>query len=77
MRRSHMVPSSIRASNLARWFPLGLFPGINGTVSGVSTDALLFSHVGAQLMHMYRVFARSGTHAISDAEIPGCLFSSH
>ena len=69
MRRSHMVPVSIRAFNLARWFPpwtvsrenwnIALWP----SVSGVSTDALLFSRVGAQLMHRYRVFARSGTHA--------------
>ena len=69
MRRSHMVPASIRAANLARWFPLWTVSrenwniALRSSVSGVSTDALLFSCVGAQLMHRYRVFARSGTHA--------------
>ena len=69
MRRSYMVPASIQAANLARWFPPWTVSRENwnialwSSVSGVSTDALLISRVGAQLMHRYRVFARSGTHA--------------
>ena len=69
MRRSHMVPASIRAANLARWFPPWTVSRANwnialrSSVSGVSMDALLFSRVGAQLMHRYCVFARSGIHA--------------
>ena len=69
MRWSSMVPASIRAANLARWFPPWTVSRENwnialwSSVSGVSTDALLFSCVGAQLMDRYRVFARSSTHA--------------
>ena len=64
-----MVPASIREANLARWFPPWTVSrenwniALRSSLSGVSTDALLFSRVGAQLMHRYRVFARSGTHA--------------
>ena len=46
--------------------PLDCFPGELehrlAVVSGVATDALLFSRIGALLVHRYRVFARSGTH---------------
>ena len=35
---------------------------LNATVSGVSTDALLFSQSGMPLVHRYHVFGRGGTH---------------
>ena len=35
MRRAHTVPAMVKASNLARWFPLGRFPVNNGAPSYV------------------------------------------
>ena len=68
MRTTHSEPASIRAANLARWFPLWTVSRENwntvlgSSVSGVATDTLLFSRIGVPLVHRYRVFARSGTH---------------
>ena len=36
---------------------------IKSTVSGVLTDALLFSQSGTPLVHRYCVFGRAGAHA--------------
>ena len=68
MRRAHTVPASIRATNLARWFPPWTVSRENwntvlrSSVSGVATDTLLFSRIGVPLVHRYRIFARAGTH---------------
>ena len=69
MRLSHMVPASIRGSNLARWFPPWTVSrenwntALRSSASGVATDVLLFSRIGAPLVHRYRVFARCRTHS--------------
>ena len=68
MCRAHTVPASIKAANLARWFPPWTVSRerwstiLRSSVSGVVTDALLFSQIGVPLVHRYRVFARAGTH---------------
>ena len=62
IRLVHSVPATVKAANLGRWFPpWTVTPGhvaLKATVSGVSTDALLFSRSGTPLVHRYRVFGR-------------------
>ena len=68
MRSAHAVPFTVKASSLARWFPPWTVSRdrwcatMNSTISGVATDALLFSRTGVPLVHRYRVFSRAGTH---------------
>ena len=59
---------SDQAGNLGRWFPPWTVTremwrvALNATVSGVSTDALLFSRSGMLLVHRYHVFGGGGAH---------------
>ena len=68
MRSAHAVSVTVKASNLARWFPPWTVSrdrwcaAMSSTVSGVATDALLFSRTGVPLVHRYHVFSRAGTH---------------
>ena len=68
MHKAHSVPATVKAANLARWFPPWTVSGeqcntiLRSSVSGVAVDALLFSRIGAPLIHRYRVFSRAGTH---------------
>ena len=68
MRSAHAVPVTVKASNLARWFPPWTVSrdrwcaAMSSTVSRVATDALLFSRTGVPLVHPYGVFSRAGTH---------------
>ena len=68
MRKTHTVPATVKAANLARWFPpwkvsLEQWSTIpRSSVSGVAADAMLFSRIGVPLIHRYRVFSRAGTH---------------
>ena len=68
MCRAHAVPASIKAANLARWFPPWTVSRerwstiLRSSFSGIVTDALMFSWIGVPLVHRYRVFARAGTH---------------
>ena len=68
MRSAHAVPVTVKASNLARWFPPWTVSrdrwcaAMSSTVYGVATDALLFSRTGVLLVHRYHVFSRVGTH---------------
>ena len=69
MRRTHDVPLTVKADNLARYFlpwtvtreqwSAMTMPSI----SGVAIDTLLFSRVGSPLFHHYRISSRTGTHA--------------
>ena len=60
---------SAKAVNLGRWFPPWAatrevwHKEPKPHVSGVSTDAVLFSENGSQLVHHYRVFGQSVAHA--------------
>ena len=69
MRRTHKVLLSVKAANLAKYFPAWtatrdqwadmLMPSI----SGVAIDTLLFSRIGSPLCHRYRLISRTGSHA--------------
>ena len=69
MRLVHEVPTSVKAANLRKWFPPSTVSRdtwhetLKVTVSGVSTDVLLFSQCGMPLIHHYRVLGRGGVHA--------------
>ena len=62
IRLAHSVPATVKAANLGRWFPPWSVSrdkwreAQHSSVSGVSTDALLFSQAGVSLVHRYRVF---------------------
>ena len=62
------MPATVKAANLGRWFPPWTVfrdkwrEALRSSVSGVSTDALLFSQRGVPLVHRYRVLSRAGTH---------------
>ena len=72
IRLAHAVPATVKAANLGRWFPPWTVSretwreALKSTVSGVSTDALLFSQNCTPLAHRYRVFGREG-------RIPPCV----
>ena len=67
MRLAHAVPATVKAANLGRWVPPWMVPqniwrkALCSTVSGVSTEGVLFSWYGIPLVHRYRVFSRYGT----------------
>ena len=69
MRRTHKVPLSVKAANLARFFPPWTVTReqwadmMMPTISGVVIDTLLFSRVGSPLCHRYRIIGRTGSHA--------------
>ena len=68
MCRAHNTPISVKAGNLARWFPPWTVAReqchsmSRPSVSGIAIDTFLFSRIGAPLFHRYRVFDRLGSH---------------
>ena len=68
MRKTHKVPLSVKAANLAKYFPAWtvtreqwadmLMPSISGFV----IDTLLFSHLGLPLCHRYWLISLTGSH---------------
>ena len=69
MRRTHNVPLSVKAANLASFFPPWTvtreqWAAMNmPSISGVVIDNLLFSRVGSPLFHRYRIISRTESHA--------------
>ena len=63
-----MTPISVKAGNLARWFPPWTVTReqwhsmSRPSVSGIAIDTFLFSRIGTALFHRYRVFDRLGSH---------------
>ena len=68
MRRAHNTPVTVKAGNLARWFPPWTVTReqwhsmSRPSVSGIAIDTFLFSRIGMPLFHRYRVFVRLGGH---------------
>ena len=68
MRRAHNTPISVKAGNLARWFPPWTVTReqwhsmSRPSVSGIAIDTFLFSHIGMPLFHRYHVFDHLGGH---------------
>ena len=68
MRRAHNTPITMKAGNLARWFPPWTVTReqwhnmSRPSVSGIAIDTFLFSRIGISLLHRYRVFDRFGSH---------------
>ena len=68
MRRIHKVPLSVKAANLARFFPPWTVTReqwadmMMPSISGVAIDTLLFSHIGSPLCHRYRIISQTGSH---------------
>ena len=69
MRRTHKVPLSVKAANLAKYFPAWTVTRdqwadmLMPSISGVAIDTLLFSRIGSPLCHRYRLITRTGSHA--------------
>ena len=65
---AHNTPISVKAGNLARWFPPWTVTReqwhsmSRPSVSGIAIDTFLFSRIGMPLFHQYRVFDRLGSH---------------
>ena len=59
MRRAHNTPVSVKAVNLARWFPPWTVTReqwhsmSRPSVSGIAIDTFLFSRIGMPLFHRY------------------------
>ena len=69
MRLIHTIPLSVKAANLAKYFPSWTISRVEywskmlmPCVSGVAIDTLLFSRVGSPLCHHYRLISRTGSH---------------
>ena len=68
MRRAHNTSTSVKAGNLARWFPPWTVTReqwhsmSRPSVSGIAINTFLFSRIGAPLFHRYRVFDKIGSH---------------
>ena len=68
MRKVHNSPITMKAGNLARWFPPWTVTReqwhnmSRPSVSGIAIDTFLFSRIGIPLLHRYRVFDRFGSH---------------
>ena len=68
MRRMHNVPLSVKAANLAKYFPAWTVSRdqwskmLMPCVSGVAIDMLLFSRVGSPLCYRYRLISHTGSH---------------
>ena len=69
MRRTHKMPLSVKAANLAKYFPAWTVTRdqwvdmLMPSISGVAIDTLLFSRIGSPLCHRYRLISRTGYHA--------------
>ena len=69
MWRTHKVPLSVKAANLAKYLPAWTVTReqwldmLMPCISGVAIDALLFSRVGSPLCHRYRLISCTGSHA--------------
>ena len=69
MRRTHKVPLSVKAANLAKYFPAWTVTRdqwskmLMPCISGVAIDTLLLSRVGSPLCHRYRLISHTGIHA--------------
>ena len=69
MRRTHKVPLSVKAANLAKYFPAWTVTRdqwadmLMPSISGVAIDALLFSRIGSPLCHRYQLISWTGCHA--------------
>ena len=81
MRRIHKIPLSVKAANLAKYFPAWTIPRVEWSetlmpcVSGVAIDTLLFSRVGSPLCHRYRLISRTGSHPAFRGAYPRRLWS--
>ena len=79
MRRTHRLPLSVKAVNLAKYFPAWTVTRdqwskmLMPCVSGVAIDTLLFSRVGSPLYHRYRLISRTGSHAAFRGTYLKCL----
>ena len=68
MRRTHKVPLSVKAANLAKFFPAWTVTKeqwadmLMPSISGVAIDTLLFSRIGLPLCHCYRLISFPGTY---------------
>ena len=68
MRRAHNTPVTVKAGNLARWFPPLTVTReqwhsmSRPSVSGIAINMFLFSRIGMPLFHRYRVFYHLGAH---------------
>ena len=69
MRRIHRLPLSVKATNLAKYFPAWTVTRdqwskmLMPCVSGVAIDTILFSRVSSPLCHRYRLISHTGSHA--------------
>ena len=69
MRRTHIVPLSVKAANMARFFPAWTVTReqwadmMMPSISGVAIDTLLLSRIGSPLCHRYQLISQSGSHA--------------
>ena len=81
MRRAHKLPLSVKAANLAKYFPAWTVSRVEWStilmpcISGVAIDTLLFSHVGSPLCHRYRLISRTGCHTAFRGTYLKCLWS--
>ena len=63
------MPLSIKAANLAKYFPAWTVTReqwsdmLMPCISGVAIDTLFFSRVGSPLCHRYWLISRTGSHA--------------
>ena len=68
MRHTHKLPLSVKAVNLAKYFPAWTVSREQWSkmmmpcVSGVANDTLFFSRVGSPLCHRYQLISRTGSH---------------
>ena len=66
LRRTHEISQSVKAANLARYFPPWKVTRSQWTemtrpaISGVAIDTLLFSRIGVPLFHRYQIVSRKG-----------------
>ena len=66
LRKTHAISRTVKAANLARYFPPWTVTRsqwaemTRPAISGVTTDTLLFSHIGVPLFHRYRIVSRGG-----------------
>ena len=77
MRKAHNTPITVKAGNLARWFPSWTVTReqwhsmSRPSISGIGIDTFLFSCIGMPLFHRYRVFDHLGAHRLSGDRV--CL----
>ena len=79
MRRKHRIPLSVKAANMAKYFPAWTLSRVEWSkmlmpcVSGVAIDTLLFSLVGSPLCHRYRLISHTGSHPAFRGTYLRCL----